>query len=157
MDFAEARIGKSAFARLSENEDLLETVTQVARKTRIHSGFFILIGTLKSARLGFFKECRYETVELQQPLEIVSCVGNVSIKEGEGFAHAHATVSDEKGKAFGGHVMPGCLIGVTGELVLIETPGIKLFRKFDEKTKLSLLSFKSSGGAEKKRSPERAV
>jgi predicted DNA-binding protein with PD1-like motif len=157
MDYAEAGIGKSAFARLSENEDLLETVTQVAMKTRIHAGFFILIGTLKSAKLGFFRHDKYETIEMQQPLEIVSCLGNISMKEGKVFAHAHVAVSDEKGRAFGGHVMPGCIIGATGELVLIETSGIQLFRKLEERTRLSLLSFKSSAGAEKKKSTRRAV
>jgi hypothetical protein len=73
-------------------------------------------------------------------LEIVSCLGNISIKEGKIFAHAHVVVSDEKANAYGGHVMPGCLIGVTGELVLFEATGIKLSRRFDEKTKLFLLS-----------------
>ena len=157
MEYTESGIGKSAFARLSENEDLLETVTQVARKARIHAGFFILIGTLKSAKLGFFRKGKYETIEMQQPLEIVSCLGNISMKEGKVFAHAHVAVSDEKGRAFGGHVMPGCIIGATGELVLIETSGIQLFRKLEERTRLSLLSFKSSAGAEKKKSTRRAV
>lgn len=157
MEYAESGIGKSAFARLSENEDLLETVTQVARKARIHAGFFILIGTLKSAKLGFFKEGKYETIEIREPLEIVSCLGNISMKEGQVFAHAHVVVSDEKGRALGGHVMPGCIIGVTGELVIVEVSGIRLFRKLDERTKLSLLSFKSSAKIGKKRSNRRAV
>lgn len=157
MDYAETRIGKSVFARLSENEDLLETVTQVAMKTGIRAGFFFLIGTLKSAKLGFFREGNYETVEMQQPLEIVSCLGNISVKEDRVFAHAHVTVSDEKGRAFGGHAMPGCIIGVTGELVLVETSGIQLSRKLDERTKLSLLSFKSSAKAKKKKPTRRAV
>jgi len=152
MDYAESKVGKAAFARFFENEDLLRAVTQVATKARIHAGFFILIGTLKSAKLGFFREGRYETIEMRQPLEIVSCVGNISMKEGKVFAHAHVAVSDEKGRAFGGHVMPGCIIGATGELILVETSGIGLLRKLDEKTKLSLLSFSKSAKA-RKRSP----
>lgn len=152
MEYAKSKVGKAAFARLFENEDLLETVTQVARKVRIHAGFFMLIGTLKSAKLGFFREGKYETIEMRQPLEIVSCLGNISMKEGKVFAHAHLAVSDEKGRAFGGHVMPGCIIGATGELVLVETAGIGLLRKFDEKTKLSLLSFKSATKAGKRSS-----
>ena len=90
-------------------------------------------------------------------LKLVPTSHLILMKDGKVFAHAHVAVSDEKGRAFGGHVMPGCLIGVTGELVLIETPGIQLFRKFDEGTKLSLLSFKSSAGAGRKRSPRQAV
>lgn len=139
MESCEASIGRTVFARLSEGEDLLESVTKVAEKARISAGFFFLIGTLKKANLGFFREGKYETTEIEAPLEIVSCSGNVSFKEEKVFAHAHIVVSDEKAIAYGGHVLSGCLIGVTGELVLVEAMGIKLHRRFDEKTKLSLL------------------
>ncbi len=140
MEMARAKAGKIVFARFVEDDELLTTVTQVAEKAKISAGFFYLIGTLKKARMGFFREGKYETIDVNQPLEIVSCLGNISIKEGKVFAHAHIVVSDEKGRVFGGHVMPECIIGVTGELALIEASGIKLVREFDEKTKLSLLS-----------------
>lgn len=153
MEYAESKVGKVVFARFSENEDLLKAITAVAERAEVAAGFFMLIGTLKTAKLGFFREGKYETIEMEQPLEIVSCNGDISIKEGTVLVHAHATVSDEKGRAFGGHVMQGCLIGATGELILIETTGCNLFRKLDEKTKLSLLSFsKSAPKAMKKRS-----
>lgn len=151
MEYVESKVEKMVFARLSENEDLLETITQVAVKAGVTSGFFMLIGTLKTARLGFFHEGKYETVEFRQPLEIVSCLGNISVKEGKVFAHAHAALSDEKSRVFGGHVMPGCQIGVTGELALVVTSGIELFRKLDERTKLSFLSFSKSASETKKR------
>jgi predicted DNA-binding protein with PD1-like motif len=153
MEFVESRTGKTVFARFFEGEDLLETVTRVADKTNVSSGFFFLIGTLKFAKMGFFREGKYETIEMDQPLEIVSCTGNVSIRQKKVFAHAHIAVSDDKGRVFGGHVMPGCLIGGTGELVLVSALGIKLFRKLDKKTNLALLSFsKVSIERRKKRS-----
>lgn len=144
MEYAKAKAGKVAFARLFEGEDVLETITRVAAKSKIHAGFFSLIGTLESAKLGFFRQGKYEPIEIRRPLEIVSCLGNISVKEGKTFAHAHIAVSDAKGKVLGGHVMPGCIIGVTGELVLVEASGVELIRKFDKKTKLSLLSFANS-------------
>lgn len=153
MKQAEAKIGKIVFARLSENEDLLEMITEAAVKAKVSTGFFQLIGTLKTAKLGFFREGKYETVEMKQPLEIVSCVGNISVKEGKAFAHAHIAVSDERGAVYGGHVMPGCLIGVTGELMLIQTKGIQLLRKFDAATKLSLLSFQRSASKATRKRP----
>jgi len=152
MEIAEAKIGKTVFARLVGNDELLGSVTHVAEKAKISAGFFFLIGTLKKAKLGFFREGKYETIEMNQPLEVVSCLGNISIKEGKVFAHAHAAVSDEKGTVFGGHVIPECIIGVTGELVLVEASGIKAVREFDEKTKLSLLSLGRSRVRTKKRS-----
>ena len=153
MEFAESKIGKVVFARFVENEDLLETITDVAEKSGISAGVFFLIGTLKKANLGFFREGKYETIEMNQPLEIVSCSGNVSAKENKVFAHAHIAVSDQKGRVFGGHVMPECIIGATGELILVEATGFRLLRKFDEKIKLYLWSLgKPARRARKKRS-----
>jgi len=141
MKYAKSGIGKAVFARLLEGEDLLEAITQIASKSKIHAGFFFLIGTLKSAKLGFYQHGKYLPIDMDQELEIVSCLGNISLKEGKAFPHAHLAVSDEKGKVFGGHAMHGCIIGVTAELVLVEAVDLKITRQLDEVTKLSLLSF----------------
>src|SRR3990170_6687835 len=117
MEMLKSKLGKIIFARLSTGEDLLETINQVAQKNNVTAGFCISIGTLKHANLGFFHQGKYETIQIDTPLEIVSCTGNVSLKENKPFAHAHICVSDEKGEVKGGHVMPGCTIGVFGELV----------------------------------------
>jgi len=152
MKYAKSGIGKAVFARLLEGEDLLEAITQIASKSKIHAGFFFLIGTLKSAKLGFYQHGKYLPIDMDQELEIVSCLGNISLKEGKAFPHAHLAVSDEKGKVSGGHAMPGCIIGVTAELVLVEAVDLKITRQLDEVTKLSLLSFsKSTERSEKDR------
>ena len=151
MKFSKAKIGRTVLARLMENEDLLDSITSVAVEAKVSAGFFFLIGTLKTAKLGFFHEGKYNAIEMKQPLEIVSCLGNISIKDGKVFAHAHAAVSDGEGRVLGGHVMSGCIIGVTGELVLVEAANISLTREFDRKTKLSLLSFAKPTAKVKKR------
>lgn len=140
MEFAESKAGKVVFARLIEEDDLLDAVTKVAEQARISTGFFLLIGTLKKAMMGFFREGKYVTIQMNKPLEIVSCQGNISMRENKTFAHAHIAVSDDKGRVFGGHVMTGCTIGVTGELVLVEVTSIRILREFDEKTRLYLWS-----------------
>ncbi len=153
MEFAKSKVGDLVFARLFEDEDLLETITQVAENADVSSGFFLLIGTLKKANMGFFREGKYETLEMRQPLEIVSCTGNISVKENKIFAHAHIAVSDEDGRVFGGHLMAGCIIGATGELVLVEATDVKLVREFDERTKLHLWALgKTSSKSEMKHS-----
>jgi len=142
MELLESKLGRVVFARLYEGEDLLETITLAAEKSRIATGFFILIGTLKKANLGFYRQRRYETIKIGTPLEIVSCIGNISLKESKPFTHAHISVSNEKGEVMGGHVMPGCTIAAGGELVLIEAADARLHRKFDEKTQLFLWSMR---------------
>jgi len=138
----ESKLGRIIFARLFENEDLLEAISDTAKQKGIKAGFFILIGTLKEAKFGFYRRGRYEAIQIDEPVEIVSCIGNISLKEeGELVVHAHISVSDENGKVIGGHVLPGCLVAATAELVLVEAADVKLLRKFDEKTKLYLWSF----------------
>ena len=151
MEMVEAKLGRMVFARLFEDEELLETITQVAQMATISAGFFFVIGTLKNANLGFFREGEYETTEKNQPLEIVSCLGNISLRENKIFAHAHIAVSDDKGNVFGGHVMPGCIIGVTGELTLVEGKDIDLVRKFDQRAKLYMWSLKKQAGQPRKK------
>ena len=136
MELLESKLGRIVFAQFSEGEDLLETITLAAEKSHITAGFFILIGTLKKANLGFYRQGKYETIKISSPLEIVSCMGNVSVKENKPFVHAHISVSNEKGEVMGGHLMPGCIIAAAGELVLIEAVTAKLLRKLNEKTQL---------------------
>jgi len=140
MKLLESKLGRIVFAQLSEGEDLLETITLAAEKSQITAGFFILIGTLKKANLGFYHKGKYKTIKIPSPIEIVSCMGNISVKENKPFIHAHISVSNEKGEVMGGHLMSGCTIAAAGELVLIEAVNVKLLRKFDEKTQLFLWS-----------------
>lgn len=142
MKTLESKLGRVIFARLFENEDLLEAISNTAKQTGIKAGFFILIGTLKEAKLGFYRQGKYEPIQISEPVEIVSCMGNLSLKEDkELVVHAHISVSNEEGKALGGHLLPGCIVAVTAELVLVEAVDVKLQRKFDEKTNLYLWAF----------------
>lgn len=141
MSQVKSRIGRTIFIRLDENEDLLNAIKEKAEQNKISAGFFFLIGTVKKAVLGFYKEGNYKPIQLSGPLEIVCCTGNISVREdGELVVHAHIAVGNEEGEMFGGHLLPGCIVDVTGELVLVETPDAKLKRAFREKLNLYLWS-----------------
>jgi len=133
------KAGKTVFSRLLEGEDVFESIKSRAEVGGIRAGFFILIGTVKHATLGFYKDGKYETIRLEGPLEVASCTGNVAVDEkGETVIHAHIVVSNEKGEAFGGHLMKGSEVGATAELVMVEAVGVKVQRVHDEKTNLNL-------------------
>jgi predicted DNA-binding protein with PD1-like motif len=124
---------------LLENQDVVESIRKSVEKEGVKTGVFILIGSLRHAVLGFFKDEAYRFDHLVGPLEVASCMGNISSDEkGEVLVHAHAVVSNEKGDTLGGHLMKGSLVGATAELVIIEVAGIDLQRILDEKTKLKL-------------------
>jgi len=133
------KAGKTVFSRLLEGEDLFESIKNRAEISGIRAGFFILIGSVKHAALGYYNDGKYETTCLQGPLEVASCTGNVAVDEkGEVVIHAHVVVSNEKGEAFGGHLMKGSEVGATAELIMVEAAGVKAQRVYDEKTKLKL-------------------
>jgi len=134
------QVGRMYFSRISESEDLAEAIKRRVDESGIRAGIFILIGTLKDVVLGYYKNGQYEFIRLDGPLEIGSCMGTIAVDEkGEVMIHAHVVVSNEKGEAFGGHLMKGSHVNATAELMMIEGVGVNLQRAFDEKTKLKLL------------------
>ncbi|MEM3665804.1 MAG: DUF296 domain-containing protein [Candidatus Bathyarchaeia archaeon] len=134
------KIGKICFSRLSEGEDLTEAIKRGIEEWNVKAGIFFVIGTLKRATLGYYRNRQYKVIHLNGPLEIASCIGNVALDEkNEAIIHAHIVVSNVDGEAFGGHLMEGSPVDATAELMLLEGEGIKLQRALDEKTNLKLL------------------
>lgn len=139
MRMLKGQTGRICFSRILEDEDLAEAIKKRVEESDVKAGVFILIGTLKKAVLGYYEEGKYKLIELEGPLEIASCVGNIAVNEKrEIVVHAHIVVSNEKSEAFGGHLIKGSFVGVTAELVIVEGVGVKIQRAFDEKTKLNL-------------------
>jgi hypothetical protein len=135
-----ASIGQIYFFRMHEGDDLLDTIKKCAEQSGVKAGFFILIGALKNAVVGFYKDKQYKFLSFDKPLEIASCVGNIAVNEnGEVMIHAHIVVTDEAGQAFGGHLMKGSIVSATAELVIVEGLGAHLVRALDSKTNLNLL------------------
>jgi predicted DNA-binding protein with PD1-like motif len=139
VDVLKGQVGRMLFSRIIEGEDLTEAIRKRAEESEVKAGIFFLIGSLTQVVLGYYKEGQYKPVRLNGPLEIASCMGNIAVDEkGEVMIHAHLVVSNEKGQAFGGHLMKDSYVGATAELVIIEGLGVGLQRAFDEKTKLKL-------------------
>jgi predicted DNA-binding protein with PD1-like motif len=134
------QIGRIFISRIPEDEDLTDAIKKRVEEWGIRAGFFIVIGSVKKAVLGYYKDGKYENLSLVGPLEIASGMGNIAVSEkGETMIHIHLVVSNQKGEAFGGHLMKESPVGATAELVIVEASGINLIRGFDEKTELNLL------------------
>ena len=138
---ADGKVGRICIFRLFEDEDMIESIKHKAETNGIKAGAFMLIGSIKHAVLGYYKNGEYVNTHLEGPLEGGLCPGNIAVDDkGEVVVHAHLVVSDEKGRAFGGHLMKKSTVGATAELVIIEATGLSLHRIFDDKTKLRLLN-----------------
>lgn len=140
--YIEPKNGRVFLGRFEAGKDLLAELTEFCKSLNIRLGVFSLIGAVRSAKLGYYEqnEKKYTgCVELNKKLEISSCTGNISIKDGEIFVHAHITLADFDGKAFGGHLMPGTEI-FAAEFNIQELIGDDLVRGKDEVTGLPLWS-----------------
>ncbi|MBA3065775.1 DNA-binding protein [bacterium] len=93
--------------RLNHGADLCEEIKRVCMEGKIKSGWFNAVGALKKLSVGFYTQDKktYGSIEFAGPCEITSCMGNISLTDGEIFVHAHINVSDEKGAVKGGHLL----------------------------------------------------
>jgi hypothetical protein len=125
--------------RLRHGADLLEELTALCREKDVRLGRVEALGAVQKARLGYYnQETRtYQFFELNRSLEITKLVGNISLKDGEPMVHAHVTLADEEGHAYGGHLAPGTQVFAC-EFVLQVFDGPNLERTFDAETDLHL-------------------
>ena len=125
--------------KLPHGADLLEALTEICVKEGIKLGRIEAIGAVRKARIGFYdQKCReYRFIDLDSPMEITNLTGNVSLRDGAPFVHAHITLADEEGRCFGGHLAPGTEVFAC-EFALHTLDGPDLERRYDEETGLPL-------------------
>jgi len=127
------------FGRLSHGDDLLEEISNLCLRENIQLGWVEALGAVKKARLAFYNQetHEYQFFQIDQPLEITKLGGNVSLKDGHPFIHAHITLSDKAGNAYGGHLAAGTVVFAC-EFKLEVFDGLSIKREFDEATGLPL-------------------
>jgi len=133
------KLGRIFLTRLPYDEDLLHSLTKVAVKNRMQMATVFVIGAVKKAVVEFYdqQEKVYRKIHIEESLEIVTCMGNISLKDNKTFVHCHATFADRKGQTFGGHLAEGTTI-FAAEAHLQEVLGSELIREHDPVTKLAL-------------------
>jgi len=134
----EYKASKELIVRLKHDADLIQSITELAKNKGVEAGSFTAIGALKRAKLGYYdqKNHEYREMKIDRPHEMASCVGNVSLKDGEPFTHVHVVLADEMGNTKAGHLFEGIVFAAEVHLHQLEGP--KLERKYDEVTGLSL-------------------
>ncbi len=86
------------------------------------------VGSLSRAVLRHAAEVQASV--LDEPLELITLSGTLS-PDG---LHLHASVADARGRMRGGHLMPGCSVRTTAEIVLALLPGWAFSRAHDART-----------------------
>ncbi len=135
----EYKKGRIFMGRLPFGGDLLLEVEKAARENGVRVGFVRVIGAVSRGVFSYYDQVNrvYRHESLDQQLEVLSCQGNISLRDGQVKAHLHVVYSDEKGRCTGGHLGEGAII-FAGEFYLEELLGEELSRGFDETTGLPL-------------------
>lgn len=112
--------------RLSPGMDIKEELERIVRERGIKAASVLTcVGSLREAVVRFAN--KPNGIGLKGPLEIVSFTGTL----GEDGSHLHIALSSGDGTTVGGHVLAGCRVFTTAEIVLGILPGAVFTREMD--------------------------
>jgi hypothetical protein len=131
--------GRIFLRRVPYESDLLEFLTEFATKNRMQMGTLFVIGAVKKAAVDYYDQQNktYRQILINENMEILSCMGNVSIRENKPFVHCHACFSNGTGQTLGGHLAKGTIV-FAAEAHFQEVLGMELVREHEPITKLFL-------------------
>ena len=137
MSYREVTVTGEYVARLDTGADWRAEIESLAGEVDADAGWFTALGSVEDAEIWFYDqdEGEYRSVTFEEPLEVAACVGNVSLLDGDIFAHTHAVLSRPSGQAVAGHLDSATVFA--GELYFraFEEP---LAREYDDETELDL-------------------
>ena len=144
MKSIETDIGRVIVARLYPGEDVLDSITKLVKEHQIKAGLINLIGALNKITIGYYDidSKQYNLKTLNEDVELISCMGNVSYKDEEPLIHLHIALGRGDYSIIGGHLSQPSIISVTAEVYIYEIAQ-KLKRSVDPDTNLSLLDLES--------------
>jgi predicted DNA-binding protein with PD1-like motif len=124
---------------LESGEEAMEQLLAFAKSLNLSASQFSAIGAFSDTTVGFFDFSikDYKKNRFNQQMEVVSLVGDVTMYKNEYKVHGHVVLANEKGNAFGGHLVKG-IVHPTLEIILNESP-LYLKREMDEKSGIPLI------------------
>ncbi len=115
--------------RLHPGQDLKQEIDRLMQARQIKAACILTcVGSLTRAVLRFANQKNSET--LTGHFEIVSLTGVLSDRG----SHCHLAIADEQGTTLGAHLMEGCKIYTTAEIVMGILPDCIFLRTFDPQT-----------------------
>jgi uncharacterized protein len=111
--------------RLSPGQDLFDSIEAFVRENDMEAGCLLSgVGSLTRASLRLAN--RDESSNYTGYFEIVALTGTVSIHG----SHLHLAIADENGRTLGGHLLPGCTVYTTAEVVIAVLQDVVYKREF---------------------------
>lgn len=137
------KVGEDYLIAVEMGEDLPSSLLRFAALASLTAGQISGIGALRDVELGYYWLDRkeYKRQRFPEIVELVSCAGNLALRDGSPFVHLHVALGREDFSLFGGHLFSG-IVAVTVELVLHPFPE-PVTRKHDDRAGLFLLDLPS--------------
>ena len=128
---------KTICKRLHRGDDLLKSIQALAKDQHIGAG--VVLSAVGCISKGVVRDASGVTLrQIDAPCEIVSLNGTVSAIR----CHLHIALSREDLSTVGGHLVEGCIINTTCELVIGVLDGWVIATEFDAETGYDELIFK---------------
>jgi predicted DNA-binding protein with PD1-like motif len=132
--------------RLLPKQDLRKQLELFIKQRKLRAGLILTaVGSLQKASLRLADQ--KDATRFEGKYEIVSLVGTLS-PDG---VHLHISLSDSTGKTIGGHLVEGCEIYTTAEIVIAEARGLLFTREEDAQTGYKELKIHNAARSGKRR------
>ena len=125
------KVGEKIFLSLQTGDLINKSLTEISVKENISNAGINGIGAINSVEVGYMDVVnkKYQKRNFNDNYELISLIGNITIKDGVPFVHTHITFSDTEYKVFGGHLFDA-KITATGEIILTVADS-KIDRQFN--------------------------
>lgn len=112
MSYKEFSVKKVLMGSIDKDSDLLLALKELAVKQGIMAGRIEILGCVSESVVGYFniKSKKLDYVKYRDFMNIVSCTGTITEKNGEPYVHLHIALSDNEGEMFGGHLAEGTIV-----------------------------------------------
>jgi predicted DNA-binding protein with PD1-like motif len=141
MKSVETTINRVIVGKIEPGEDLIESIIMMIKTHNIKSGIVNCIGALKQFTIGYYDldSKKYLEKTFDEYIELVSCMGNISFKDGAPIVHLHISIGTRDYNIKGGHLIQPSIVSITGEVIILEIDKM-INRVNDPNFDLSLLS-----------------
>ena len=130
--------GQNFLVYIQIDEPVMETLTSVCKNNGIINGQISGIGAVKEIEMGAYDLDSKSYLRKQYPdnHELISFQGNITLKNGNPFIHAHITIGNHDLHTRGGHLFE-MKVAVVGEFIIRNIES-NVHREFDKNIGLAV-------------------
>ena len=130
--------GQNFLVYIQIDEPVMETLTSVCKNNGIMNGQISGIGAVKEIEIGAYDLDSKSYLRKQYPdnHELISFQGNITLKDGNPFIHAHITIGNHDLHTRGGHLFE-MKVAVVGEFIIRNIES-NVHREFDKNIGLAV-------------------